>query len=102
MKEGEKQMAIKVIKKGHRKTVARAVCRVCHSVLEYTEADVRVSQMYNDEDHWITCPICGTVIDVDMATAFPWVEPEPEIYEKETDPILLERQRDVSNGWIYT
>ncbi len=102
MKERKKQMAIKVIKQGRRKTVARVVCRVCHSVLEYTEADVRVSQQYNDEEHWITCPICGTVIDVDMATSFPWVEPEPEIYEKETDAVLLERQKDVSNGWIYT
>lgn len=93
-------MAIKVIKRGYRKEIAQVTCRLCHSVLEYTKKDVKVSQQYNDEDYWITCPICGTSISVDMATSFPWVEPEPEIYD-ETETIRRERARDIGNGWIY-
>ena len=84
MKEGENIVAIKIIQKGHKRQTARTTCSHCYSVLEYTEADVKVSQQYNSEDYWIACPVCGMAIDVDMARAFPWVEPEPEIYENES------------------
>ena len=84
MKEGKNFMAVEIIRRGYKRKEARCTCPKCYSVLQYTEADVKVSQQYNDEEYWIACPICGTAIDVDMARAFPWVGPEPEIYEDES------------------
>ena len=75
-------MAIEIIKKGRKRQVARATCSRCYSVLEYHESDVKTSQQYNEEEYWINCPVCGTVIDVDLGRAFPWEPPEPEIYER--------------------
>ena len=101
MKEGENIVAIKIIQKGHKRQTARVTCPHCYSVLEYTEADVKTSIQYNSEDTWIACPVCGTAIDVDLARAFPWVGPEPEIYDDEADDIRRQRAKDVGNGWIY-
>jgi len=66
---------MRVIQRAKRRETARTTCQHCHSVLEYTQSDVKVSQQYNEEENWINCPVCGAVITVNLANAFPWVDP---------------------------
>ena len=63
---------IKVVKRGKRKEIAIKECIFCRSTLQFSMEDVQAAYQYNDCYNYITCPVCGNTIDIDIGKTFPW------------------------------
>ncbi len=63
---------MRVIERAYRPSVGRMSCKRCGSILEFTKDDVQTSMQYNQEEDYITCPVCGTANTIVYNNYFGW------------------------------